>query len=249
VDGWIKLHRCTLNKAIWKLPDAQRIVFFTILMLANHEENAWVWQGEKYTCAPGQFITSIDSLSKSAKVSHKSVRTALVNLEKLDFLANKSAKTGRLITVVNWSLYQSQEETSAKESADERQSIGKASATNKNDKNERMKEDKLSYAELVTLTKAEYEKLCDKYMQSGVCEMIEILNNYKASSGKKYKSDYHTILGWVKDKWLQQRGQPKQQPQQSGMDKLKQMARGDLFDQTGNSQDIDVDGYCVPETD
>jgi DNA-binding transcriptional regulator YhcF (GntR family) len=140
LDGWIKLHRCTLNKAIWKLPDAQRIVFLTILMLANHEENSWVWQGEKFTCAPGQFITSIDSLSKAAKVSPKSVRTSLVNLEKLDFLANKSAKTGRLITVNNWALYQSQDETSAKEAADERQSIGKASATNKNDKNDKNKD-------------------------------------------------------------------------------------------------------------
>ena len=26
---------------------------------------------------------------------------------------------------------------------------------------------------------------------------IEILNNYKLSSGKRYKSDYHTILNWV----------------------------------------------------
>lgn len=28
--------------------------------------------------------------------------------------------------------------------------------------------------------------------------MIDILNNYKGSKGKKYKSDYLTIRGWVK---------------------------------------------------
>ena len=30
-----------------------------------------------------------------------------------------------------------------------------------------------------------------------IFKRIEILNNYKLSSGKTYKSDYHTILNWV----------------------------------------------------
>ena len=29
--------------------------------------------------------------------------------------------------------------------------------------------------------------------------MIEKLNSYKMSTGKKYKSDYHAICQWVKD--------------------------------------------------
>ena len=33
--------------------------------------------------------------------------------------------------------------------------------------------------------------------------MIDILNNYKGSKGKKYKSDYLTIRGWVKDKYYE----------------------------------------------
>ena len=40
--------------------------------------------------------------------------------------------------------------------------------------------------------------------------MIEILNNYKGSKGKKYKSDYMAILNWVVERYneeLQKNGQ------------------------------------------
>lgn len=138
MDGWIKLHRCLINKPIWAASKPeQKSVLITILCLANHEAKEWIWQGQKFVVREGQFITSLDSLAKKSGVSRKSVRTALANFEKLEFLANESAKTGRLITVINWALYQSQEEAPAKESAKHRQSTGKAPATNKNDKNDK----------------------------------------------------------------------------------------------------------------
>jgi len=79
-------------------------------MLANYEEKQWVWNGEKFAAVPGQFVTSSASMSIAARVSRQSVRTALVNLKKLDFLTYESTKTGILITVTNWALYQSDEE-------------------------------------------------------------------------------------------------------------------------------------------
>ena len=59
------------------------------------------------------------------------------------------------------------------------------------------KADKKKYAEAVTMTEEEYQKLTDQHSKSFVDKCIEILNNYKLSSGKRYKSDYHTILNWV----------------------------------------------------
>ena len=66
-------------------------------------------------------------------------------------------------------------------------------------KSERVK--KYKYAEYVTLTKDEYSKLSSKYSEDPTNRMIEILNNYKGSSGKKYKSDYMAILNWVVDRY------------------------------------------------
>lgn len=62
---------------------------------------------------------------------------------------------------------------------------------------------KYKYAEFVTLTRDEYTKLCVEYEEKPALEMIEILNNYKGSKGRRYKSDYLAIRGWVKDKYYE----------------------------------------------
>ena len=59
------------------------------------------------------------------------------------------------------------------------------------------KQDKIKYAEYVTLTEKEYQKLVDSYGEPSTKKMIEKLDNYKGSKGKTYKSDYMAILSWV----------------------------------------------------
>ena len=144
MPGWIKLHRKIQNSAMYRaLNSVQRDVMINCLLLANHEPNKWYWGNTEFTCEPGQFITSLDSIkSYCAKgTSIKNVRTSLVKLEKMGFLANRSAKTGRLITVLNWSTYQSDQcdtgKDTGKEVANDRQRGGKEVATNKNDKNDK----------------------------------------------------------------------------------------------------------------
>ena len=46
---------------------------------------------------------------------------------------------------------------------------------------------KYNYADYVTLTRDEYAKLCTEYGEEAAKAMIDILNNYKGSKGKKYK--------------------------------------------------------------
>lgn len=59
---------------------------------------------------------------------------------------------------------------------------------------------KNKYAEFVSMTEEEYQKLVAKYGEPMTNRMIEVLNNYKGSKGKKYKSDYLAILNWVVDR-------------------------------------------------
>lgn len=63
------------------------------------------------------------------------------------------------------------------------------------------KKRKYHYAECVTLTRDEYAKLCAEHTEDGAKRMIEMLDNYKGSKGKRYKSDYKAILNWVVDKY------------------------------------------------
>jgi hypothetical protein len=59
---------------------------------------------------------------------------------------------------------------------------------------------KVEFAEAVTMTQEEHDKLKEQLGSvEAVSWCINKLNNYKLSSGKKYKSDYRAILSWVID--------------------------------------------------
>jgi hypothetical protein len=119
----------------------QRDVMIQCLLLADHHPNEWEWGSEIFKTNPGQFITSLDSLASSCskEVSVQSVRTALLKLEKWNFLTNKSTKTGRLITIVNWETYQLCTDSTTKGTnkalTKNQQSSNKELTANKNDKN------------------------------------------------------------------------------------------------------------------
>lgn len=70
-------------------------------------------------------------------------------------------------------------------------------STSTRDTNTRQLTPKKSYAEFVKMTEDEYNKLVEQYGESAVKRMIEILDDYKGSNGKKYKSDYRAIRKWV----------------------------------------------------
>jgi hypothetical protein len=58
-------------------------------------------------CAPGEFITSLETIKKMTKeLTIRNIRTALDKLAKWRFLTNESTKQGRRITILNWGLYQ-----------------------------------------------------------------------------------------------------------------------------------------------
>lgn len=59
------------------------------------------------------------------------------------------------------------------------------------------KEIKTLYLDCVLLTSDEHQKLITEFGQVGTSRIIEILNNYKGSTSKTYKSDYLAIKNWV----------------------------------------------------
>jgi hypothetical protein len=63
------------------------------------------------------------------------------------------------------------------------------------------KPEKIKYADFVSLTNAEYKALVAKLGEEGTKRCIEILDNYKGATGKKYKSDYRAILNWVVERY------------------------------------------------
>ena len=118
MSGYFKLYRELLNKPIWlNSSNEQRVILITLLAMANWKETEWDYYGEKIKLNPGQFIASAPAIKErcnSSEITIMKIRTALERFEKLDFLTvsltGKSTKSGKLITIVNWRLFQSNEE-------------------------------------------------------------------------------------------------------------------------------------------
>lgn len=116
------------------------------------------------------------------------------------------------------------------------------------------KKRKYRYADCVTLTRDEYAKLCAEHTEDGAKRMIEMLDNYKGSKGKRYKSDYKAILNWVVDKYneeylkygTQRQTNTTSQNAGRGTETNKGYASGALpFDPTtgGSSESSTQEGY------
>ena len=219
MTGWFKLWRYLFKKPIWMNSNPeQKTVLITIMGMVNYESNQWEWKGQKFDLKPGQVITSIPKIQQMAGqgISQQNVRSSIARFKKLEFLTNESTNAGRLITIINWEIYQGDDPdvnrvinrwtTGSQQAANRRPTdqptpIKEKNKNIKNIKNiKKEKPPKTFYREFVSLTGEEYQTLIDKFGGDMTAKMMDILDNYKGSKGKEYKSDYRAILSWVVDK-------------------------------------------------
>ena len=153
-DNWLKLHRDLMEKPIWtaSTPE-QKTILITLLMMANYYENEWEWKGLPFKAKPGQFVTSLQSIARNAGkgISIQNVRTALKRFEKYEFLTDESTKVNRLITIVNWGVYQSKPKKpnidANRELTDSQQRANRQLTTNKEYKNKESKNNNIYIVE------------------------------------------------------------------------------------------------------
>lgn len=103
---FITLHRRLLKSWLWDMPADQGKVAMTLLLMANWRQGKTFSGGKLVVIEAGQVMTSLDSLARESRCSKQTVRTALKNLEKCEFLTNQSTQRHRVITILNYSLYQ-----------------------------------------------------------------------------------------------------------------------------------------------
>ena len=135
MGGWIKLHRELSDKPIWlESTPEQKTILITLLMMANHEEKEWEWRGESYKAEPGQFVTSLPKIREKCGIgiSIQNIRTSLKRFEKYEFLTDESTSKNRLITIVNWGIYQKKDEELTDQPTDDQQTPNRQLTANKN---------------------------------------------------------------------------------------------------------------------
>jgi hypothetical protein len=174
----------------------------TLLNMANWQENEWIWQNKKFKCEPGQFVTSVESIKKNCGkgVTTKQIRLALTQLaEMFEFLAIETTNTGSLITIINWDVYQSDDDTKGKQKDNQRanggQTEGKRRATNEESKE--IQERK----EVKTYTSCPHKKIIDLYHE--ILPELPPVKSWSNQNAKqlsarwKSKAEYRDLEWWA----------------------------------------------------
>lgn len=136
-DSWIKLYRKLLDDSLWKISTPeQKVLMITILLMVNHKEKEWTWEGKKFKVPVGGMLTSLKKIGKNAgkKISIEKIRVFIKKFQKYGFLTNTSTKTGRLIVVLNFDKYQNK---IPKRLTNTYQSYNNHITSNNNDKNDK----------------------------------------------------------------------------------------------------------------
>lgn len=135
-QGWIKLHRKLFDNAVMT-KSAYLHLWVTLLLLANHEETTFIFNDKEKTLQPGQLITGLLKLKKITRIPTTTIRRILKFLENGNMISQYITTKFRIVTILNWQYYQSQEADSGNQMVINRQSGGNQAATYKNDKNEK----------------------------------------------------------------------------------------------------------------
>ena len=109
--GWVRLHRKLIENPIFLKPELLQL-FIYCLLKANHKANKIIWNKEETTIEQGQFITGRDELGKAVNQNPRTTYDRLKVLEKLQIINIKSNNKFSLVTVVNYAMYQIDEEES-----------------------------------------------------------------------------------------------------------------------------------------
>ncbi len=108
-DGWIKLHRKLLENPLLRDDFYFRLFVREILLKATHQPHRMIRGGREITLDPGQLCISMRALAREMKVSEKTIRNKMAVIRSSAICQTKSSALGTVITVCNWSLYQSEE--------------------------------------------------------------------------------------------------------------------------------------------
>lgn len=111
MNGWIKLYRQLQDCSIWygeRFSKGQ--AWIDLLMLANHSDKKIMFNGEFITVRRGQYLTSMVKLSDKWKWNRKTVSSFLKLLENDNMITKVTDNTKTLITIVNYGIYQSENE-------------------------------------------------------------------------------------------------------------------------------------------
>ncbi|MFG5551760.1 DnaD domain protein [Enterococcus faecalis] len=138
--GYIKLYRKVTNSFVWTNSDMFKL-WILCLMKASHENRKFLFNGQEVRLTSGQFVTGAHAIAKEYNegvssdkaIAWRTLWRWLKKFENEELLTIQSNARYSVITIKNWSDYQS----SDKPLTSQRQSSDKPLTTYKNEKNDK----------------------------------------------------------------------------------------------------------------
>lgn len=202
-SGWIKLHRELKDKGFY-CNIKYLAVWIDILLSANHKDKKFVFNNEEIIIKSGSFIMSQKAVSKKFGISLGTVNRILKHFENENQIGKQSTNKFTIISVTNWDKWQVVE-TNLESTLKPTETKLKPSETNKNEKNEKIKE--LNKKNIVKFSPPSLEDVKLYFKEKGYLESVgeKAFNFYdcagwKDSRGNQVKNWKQKMQGvWFKD--------------------------------------------------
>lgn len=133
--GWVSVHRQLLDNPISSKP-TYLSVWIHLLLMANHKETSFIWNGKKQTVKAGQVLTGLKKLSEKTGIAQATIYRILKYLENEKQIEQQKTTKYTLITIVNWDKYQKNEKQNEKQMKNKRKTNEKQMKTYNNVNNE-----------------------------------------------------------------------------------------------------------------
>ena len=191
MEGWFKVPRTVVLQPFFQ---NERMVKVWLWMMAkaSHKEHTVMVGLTPVTLQAGQFVYGLHVACEELNIPQTTLYRMMKTFEKLGVITIKAEQRFSVVTLTDWVLSQFTAEQ-------QRNDNGTTAETNKNGKNEKNGNryiDQVQYAEFVSMTVDQHDKLVRDYGEDGAKKLIDCLNNHKGATGKTYKDDYYAILNW-----------------------------------------------------
>jgi len=104
-QGYVKIHRQLLESSFHNKPN-YFCLWITLLLMANHKETKFLWNGKEEILQPGQILTGRKSLSEQTGIPETTIEGLIGVMVKMGQVRQQKTTKHRVITVLKWDSFQ-----------------------------------------------------------------------------------------------------------------------------------------------
>ena len=138
--GYIKIYRSLFDNPVVTKDNDYLALWIYLLCEATHKNYPVMFGGKKITLSPGQLTTGRNRLAAKLNISSSKVQRILKCFEIEHQIEQRTDYQCRLISIVNWSEYQNDEQRNEQQVDSDRTASGQRVNTKQEHKNTRTQE-------------------------------------------------------------------------------------------------------------